>query len=54
MSTHADEDASNPDDGGDGEDNHKKRKKARHYRTPVCSFTSGFSLLSGGGDGKVR
>jgi hypothetical protein len=32
----------------------RKKQKHRHYRPPLCSFTSGGSFSSGGGDRKIR
>jgi hypothetical protein len=37
----------------DGNKINKKKRKVRHYRTPLCSFTAGSSFNSGGGDRKV-
>jgi hypothetical protein len=39
---------------GDGRSDKRKKMKVRHYRTPLCSFASGDSFSSGGGERKVR
>jgi hypothetical protein len=36
----------------DGRTDKKKKIKVRHYRTPLCSFGSGDSFSSGGGERK--